>query len=290
MFVNKGNYGPGLEEREGLTLEKALELTEGWTDPYPPPLIRDVGGIDVVDESVIGDGSKARFADLLVSQVESDELVYVAPRFGWAGISLAAVAKRHGKRLTLFMPACQRVSEHQLVAIERGASPIFYRIAAMPNLNKVASEYAEQRGAFFIPLGLRHETVVATIARVASDLPIRRTVVWTAASTGVLTRGLQLAWPDADFNAVAVARNLQDGELGRARFFSYDQPFAKPARSLPPFDCAENYDAKAFELMVTTSQMLVGRALFWNVAGNARPQHLIAADIDSQRAWGELPR
>ena len=40
--------------------------------------------------------------------------------------------------------------------------------------------------------------------------------MWSVISTGVLSRTMQIALPDTEFSAVAVARIIQQGELGRA--------------------------------------------------------------------------
>ena len=70
--------------------------------------------------------------------------------------------------------------------------------------------------------------------------------VWSVVSTGVLTRSLQIAWPDAKFHAVAVARNMKAGELGRAEVISAPEPFSKKVRpeDMTPFPSVPTYDAK----------------------------------------------
>ena len=87
----------------------------------------------------------------------------------------------------------------------------------MPNLNKIAKDWADQNpNAFFVPLGLKHKLVTAGMVKVASAR--LKNLKWfiVATSTGVLTRSLQIAWPNAEFVSVAVSRNMKAGELGRA--------------------------------------------------------------------------
>jgi hypothetical protein len=123
--------------------------------------------------------------------------------------------------------------------------------------------------------------------------------VLTAVSTGVLTRTLQLAWPDAAFYGVAVARNLHPGEIGVAQVKSYWAPFSVPSIMNPnaaSFSSEPTYDLKAWECLVCPTDPSYydfhnrGRFLFWNVAGQVRPRQLTPADIDSAREWGEVPR
>lgn len=278
-----------------------LDLAQDWVDPFPAPVLELHGGFCVVREDLLEVGSKARFGDLLVQRLpRSKPIVYVAPRFGFAAISLAFLARRHRRKLVLFMPSSARVSEHQAVAIEMGAEARFARIAAMPNLNKIARDWADANGGSFVPLGLRHPFVTAAIVKVADGIITRfmdedqapesnRLVynpveVWSAMSTGVLSRGLQIAWPASRFRAVAVARNIHDGERGRALIHTCPQEFAQNATCPPPFPSASNYDAKVWEFMVHTG--LKG-ALFWNVAGNIKPTSSSAYDVDSFREWGD---
>jgi hypothetical protein len=284
---------------QGLDLEACYRLAGDWRDELPEPrLIRLQSGLTIWDDSAHGFGTKARWGQLLVQSRPEKELVYVQPRVGWAGISLAFLAARYGKKLTLFMPAAKQASPHQLVCIERGATPMFRRIAAMPVLNQIAKRYADERGAFFIPFGLDHPLVVAagvvSTQRLAGPRGLAPNEVWSVISTGVLTRTLQIAWPDAIFHGVAVARNLHDGEVGRAQAISYDRPFQAPARLEAAenqrqfgFDSAQNYDLKGWET-VLEQEAVAPKTLFWNVAGNVEPVLIKPGDVDSQREWGEI--
>ena len=84
--------------------------------------------------------------------------------------------------------------------------------------------------------------------------------VWSVAGSGVLTRALQRAWPQARFVAVVVGREGCD--TGRARRIVHPLPFERPARVLPPFPSAMGYDAKAWEYLRAEAGP---GALFWNV-------------------------
>lgn len=268
-----------------------LELAGDWKDPFEDPIIVEHEGFNVVREDMMGFGSKCRFGDILVSTCPYDTLVYVQPRYGFAGISLAYLAKKYNKKLVLFSPSQQEISDHQAICIERGAEMKFQRIAAMPVLNAHAKKWAAENNAFFIPLGLKHELVTAAAVKVAYDIAQKHgepQEVWSAISTGVLSRALQIAWPNADFNAVAVARNIKDGELGRAKVWSHPKAFTQDVdpKYFPPFPSALNYDAKAWEFMVRHANP---GAWFWNVGGNPKPENPDTKLItDSYRAWGEV--
>jgi hypothetical protein len=268
-----------------------LDLAGDWQDPFEEPQIVEHEGFKVVREDLMGFGSKCRFGDILVQKAQTDTLVYVQPRFGFAGISLAYLAEKYNKRLVLFSPSQKEISDHQAICIENGAEMKFKRIAAMPNLNLHAKKWAEENNATFIPLGLKHELVTAAAVKVAYDLAEKHGYpkeVWSAISTGVLQRALQIAWPDAEFNAVAVARNIKDGELGRAKVWSHPKQFNQDvdAEYMPPFPSATNYDAKAWEFMKKHGNP---GAWFWNVGGDPKPKHTTTKETtNSQREWGEV--
>ena len=268
-----------------------LELAGDWKDPFGDPQLVEHDGFTVVREDLMGFGSKCRFGDILFQRAPSDTIVYVQPRYGFAGISLAYLAKKYNKRLVLFSPSQKEISDHQAICVERGAEMKFYRVAAMPNLNKIAKDWAEANGAFFVPLGLRHELVTAAAVKVAYDIAEKHGYpqeVWHAISTGVLGRALQIAWPEAQFNGVAVARNIKAGEKGRATVWSHPKAFNQDVdpNFIPPFPSALNYDAKAWEFMVKHGNP---GAWFWNVGGDPKPEsQLTKKETNSARAWGEI--
>lgn len=269
-------------------LEYYLEMAGDWEDPNPAPVIVEHEGIRVVRDDLIV-GTKARAGDLVVARAPSDTLVYVQPRVGLAGLSILECAARHGKRVVLFMPASRQVSHHQACCIERGAEPIFKRIAAMPNLNKAAAEWALDNDAYFIPLGLRHPLATAALVKVATGIKEPDHAV-CAISTGVLSRALQIAWPNAEFTSVAVSRNLQAGELGRSKVRSHPLPFNNPEREcLPPFPSVDTYDAKAWLYARDIKRYPAGNeddVLFWNVGKEPVLQdETIFNRVDSHREW-----
>lgn len=292
IFENKSD-GTNLDLENGFTLEHCLQLTAGFTSDLPKPKLKIVDGFWIVDEGAheFG-GAKTRFAEFFISTLPEDvtELVYCQPAVGLAGPSLSYLAAKYNKSLTLFMPARQKATRHQLYCIERGANAIWKRIAAMPNLQRMAADYAANKpGALYIPFGLKHPMVAAGGVRAVYDMFKGSTEppkeMWTVISTGVLTRVLQIALPDTEFHAVAVARNIKNGELGRAKFWSYHKAFTEKADYIPAtFQTVETYDAKGFEYM---RKFAKPGAWFYNVAKEVYPQELTADQVDSARGWGE---
>lgn len=245
--------------------EYYLDLVKDWEDPYGDPVVKVHDGIRVVRDDFLV-GSKVRGGDALISSLPEniDTIVYVQPRTGLAGVSILDVARRHGKKVKLFMPSSKRISHHQACCFEQGADVEFHRIAAMPNLNLIAKKWADERpNAFFVPLGLKHELVTAGIVKTAMKIK-EPEEVYVATSTGVLTRALQIAWPNAKFTSVCVSRNMKAGELGRAEPISEPLAFtaSEKEENLPPFPNIDTYDGKVWKYIPKNS----GRdILFWNV-------------------------
>ena len=265
--------------------EYYLDLAQFWTDPNPAPRIVEHEGIRVVrDDDLVG--SKVRGGDCLISSLPKhiDTIVYVQPRTGLAGVSILDVAKRHNKAVRLFMPSSKKISHHQACCIEQGAEASFHRIAAMPNLNKIAKEWADKKeNAFFVPLGLKHRMVTAGMVKVASQIK-EPDVVYVATSTGVLTRSLQIAWPNAEFVSVAVSRNMKAGELGRARVISEKKAFTahESKENLPPFPNIDTYDGKVWKYIPKHSDKDI---LFWNVGKEPVLHDDTMYETESYRDW-----
>lgn len=268
--------------------ERYLGMLGNWTDPYGPPVVKVHDGVRVVRDDLIT-GTKCRGGDLLLSRVEKKTVVYVQPRVGLAGVSILECAKRHDKDVVLFMPASKRISHHQACTIERGARPMFKRIAAMPVLNFAAKAWAEENDAEFVPLGLKHPLVTAGIMRAAMEVdePER---AYVATSTGVLTRALQLAWPKTEFVSVCVARNMKAGELGRAFPITEPLPFAKEIspEKAPPFPSVLTYDAKVWPYVKEAAGRIYApeNILMWNVGKEPVLHDLTIFDrVGSDASW-----
>jgi len=289
MFTNKQE---GIENKDlhEKSLEYYLELTKDYKSDFNDFVVTNVNGFNVIDESLSNPvGAKARFGDFFVKTLKSDEIVYVQPRSGFAGISLSYLCKKYNKKLTLIMPASKEASEHQRYCIELGAKALFVKVPAMSYGAHIGKKYAKKHNAVYVPLGLKHELVTAGAVRAIHDYfkdkehPKR---MWCVISTGVLSRALQIALPNTEFFNVAVSRNIQQGELGKAEFYSYHKTFHKKSDVIPTeFDCESTYDAKGWDYMQKYGQP---GDWFFNVAGNAPKPTINANDVNSQREWNDL--
>ena len=102
----------------------------------------------------------------------------------------------------------------------------------------------------------------------------------------VLSRTLQIALPNTEFFNVAVSRNIQQGDLGRANFISYHKAFSQKSDVIPTdFDCENAYDAKGWDYLTKHGEP---GDWFFNVAGEAPMTTLAEEEVDSYRDWRDL--
>jgi len=249
----------------------------GWVDPYPHPVLEEHEGVVVVRDDLIKHGSKVRFADFLIGHYEPTahikEWVYSAPATGYAQISLPAVCSRYGKSVVIFMADRDRnnLHDYQRRGMEAGAIYKWVKMGMRAVTEKRAKDYVSEDPStrMLIPMGLDHITVLASVARVARSLPIKPDFVWSALSSGTLSRGMQSAWPEAEFHGVSVGHRPTPRESGRAKVYHSKYAFDRPVvpSEMPPFPSAPTYDAKVWSVMQEwrKSTSPKGTVLFWNV-------------------------
>lgn len=250
-----------------LTPEDYLSTIEGWSDPNPTPIVEEYDGFYVVRDDKLGYGSKARFIDYLVSK-EGEEWVFGgANKVGWGPISLTHVCNLYGKKATFFMAKRDTPTWHQQRVLDLGGT-IHWVANGMLNVTKAkARNYYEldKVKRRVLPLGLEHPTVLGSVIKVARSLPVKPTEIWTVASSGTLSRGLQMAFPDVPVYAVEVGHKMSEYESGRAYVmrssYKYDQPVKDS--ELPPYPSEKFYDAKLWQFVKSNGKK---GALIWNVA------------------------
>ncbi len=246
----------------------SLPDLRNWTDPFPRPVIERVGRFIVVRDDLLEYGSKIRFLDYLVSTAPEDEFVYGGSnKVGWGAISLAYLCKRYGKKAVCFMAKRNELTWHQKQFAGLGGKIIPIENGMLTVTEKRARDYAAKRPAKrrLMRIGFDDPTVLASIVKVARNISITPNEIWTVASSGTLSRGLQLAFPDAKVFAVEVGHKLTKQNVGRAKVFAspykYDQPVTHDDQ--PPYPAEKYYDAKLWSFVQKRGS---DGALIWNVA------------------------
>lgn len=250
-----------------ITPEDYLNMVEDWEDPNPRPIITVEEGIHVVRDDLLGGGSKLRFIDHMMQTWPYKEFVYgSSPATGYAQISFAKAAARYGKKAVIFMAQrdMNKLHPYQQEAISSGADMRWVPNGMLSVTEKRARDYVKEdpNNRVLLPIGADHINVLACVVKVARyNIGMIPDEVWSVGSSGTLTRGLQLAWPNANFNVVTVGHK---GDYGRAKVYECKIPFNKPTKVLPPFPSAPTYDAKAWEFIKKYANHK-NNVLFWNV-------------------------
>ena len=230
----------------------------------PKPVIIEHEGIKVVRDDLLDGGTKRRaFTIYVKSKPEMDEFVYASPRQGYAQLSLAYACKDLGKKCTVTIPQGERYWLSD-AAEELGANIIEVPMGYLTNIQAKAKKYCFDNGAHLIPFGGDHPIIIEAMRQTALSLDVNPTEVWTVMSSGVLSRGLQGAWPDAKVYGVRIGHNTTPREQGRAETYKsryqFHQECKEPER--PPFQSSLTYDSKAWTFI---QKHATKGALFWNV-------------------------
>lgn len=235
-------------------------------EEVPALRVDEIEGIRVVrDDAVLG-GTKRRALDRLVASIDADELVYATPAYGFAQIALAGACRAAGKKATIFVAARSERHPRTAAAAALGAEVIEVKAGRLNVIQSRARKHCEATGAYQVPFGMDDELFVAAMAEVVGELPgPTPTEVWCVAGSGVLTRALQRAFPDATHHAVQIGR---DPDVGGAMLWKAPEAFEEEATDPPPFPSCTNYDAKAWRFI---KEHASPGALFWNLGADPEP-------------------
>jgi hypothetical protein len=224
--------------------------------------IDTIEGFQVVRDDHVAGGTKRRALMRVIGDMAEQEFVYATPAYGFAQIALAEAARDLGKRATIFVAKRAVWHPRTIAAASAGAQIIEVDNGYLATVQKRAREYAKEAGAYLVPFGMDAPEFVNAIADIAREIPGKPTEVWTVAGSGVLTRALQQAWPDAEFHAVQIGR---EPNIGKAKLWVAPEKFEEDAASPPPFPSCSNYDAKAWDFIRKHASP---GALFWNVGAD----------------------
>jgi len=247
--------------------EEYLSLVEDWVDPYPRPILEKHDEFIVVRDDLLGYGSKIRFIDALIKS-DGDEWVCGGfNKFGWGGISLAYVCKAYGKKATCFMADRKIPTWHQQKVLDIGADIRWVKMGMLSVTESHAKRYVleDPTRRRLLPSGFDNPLVLASIVKTAVGLDVLPTEVWSAASSGTLSRGLQIAFPNIPVFAVETGHKLSDYQRGRATSLISPYKYDKSVRqeNKPPYPSEIYCDAKIWEFVRLLAKP---GALIWNVA------------------------
>jgi hypothetical protein len=231
------------------------------------PILEIHRGITVVRDDLFPGGTKARFIGSVFDG--ATEAVYASPPEGGAQTALATVARALGKRATIFVAQRAKPHPRTLEAARLGAKVVPVAPGYLTVVQARAKAYCRETGAHLIPFGADFPGAAEAIASSALMSGAAPDEVWCAAGSGVLARGLALAWPKARRHVVQIGRELSPREVAGAKIHVYPRKFGERAAIGAPFPSDPHYDAKAWEFCVAMRGP--GKVLFWNVAPLPRP-------------------
>jgi hypothetical protein len=242
--------------------------TQSYETNLPDIVIENIDGINVVRDDLLPGGSKRRFVySYILSYPQIEKWVYASPRQGYAQLSLAYACKDLGKKAIIYVPKGKRTElteEAEMLGAEINEVPMGY----LSNINKKARDRQSNGldNTKLIPFGFDDPIIINAIAEEAKKLRFTPKEVWTVMSSGTLSRGLQLAWPDAKVYGVQIGHNTTIVEQGRAILIPKRMGFEKdcPLVERPPFPSSVTYDSKAWK-HIQEMATLNEDTLFWNV-------------------------
>ena len=230
----------------------------------PLPIIKEHDGINVVRDDLLDGGTKRRaFTMYVASRPDVKEFVYASPRQGYAQLSLAYACHDLGRKCTVTVPKGEK-TWLTIEAEKLGCNIIQVPMGYLSNIQHKARVYCEETESHLIPFGGDHPIIIEAMTRAALSLDIQPKEVWTVMSSGVLSRGLQNAWPDAKVYGVQIGHNTTEEEMGRAETFRSKYTFQQECKKdeRPPFPSSLTYDSKAWTFI---KEKATEGALFWNV-------------------------
>ena len=230
----------------------------------PIPIVEEFDGIRVVRDDLLDGGTKRRaFTMYVASRPDVKEFVYASPRQGYAQLSLAYACHDLGRKCTVTVPKGEK-TWLTIEAEKLGCNIIQVPMGYLSNIQHKARVYCEETESHLIPFGGDHPIIIEAMTRAALSLDIQPIEVWTVMSSGVLSRGLQNAWPDAKVYGAQIGHNTTEEEMGRAETFRSKYTFQQECKKdeRPPFPSSLTYDSKAWTFI---KEKATEGALFWNV-------------------------
>ncbi len=225
-------------------------------------------GIHIVRDDLYPGGTKARYIGEAFEGTST--VVYASPCEGGAQTALAYVAQQLKKRAVIVCAARRVRHPRTAAAAQLGATIV--EVPGMAMLTVVqarARELAAREGWTLAPFGLETPHAVETIRDAALALKLQPDEVWSAASSGVLARGLAAAFPDARRHVVQVGHKVTPASVKNATIHIFGTPLRTEVECLD-FASDPHYDAKAWQLCKERSGE--GLVLFWNVTGRPTDQ------------------
>ncbi len=220
----------------------------------------------MVREDQFEGGTKRRILHKYLEGKNVNEMVYASPRFGYGQLAVSLVGNDLDIKTTIFVPKGEK-SEVTQRCESLGSTIELVPMGYQSVLEKRARDYVSKGdgSSIKIPFGFDDESMVDNVCSIARDIDIENPPqVWSSISSGVLSRGLQKAFPNSKVYGVQVGHKTTNRERGRAEIIESKYKFIQKCKKdeRPPFPSNLYYDSKVWKVM---KEKAVKGSLFWNL-------------------------
>jgi hypothetical protein len=270
---------------------RKVEVKTDKSDLLNPPIIPEdleVKGknLKLLSDKVFG-GTKTRILQKVIKELPYEEIVYAGPDSGMAQIAIGVVAKKYGKKATMFVNTPSKVRMlPELVNFGQSHLGIKYDFAkgekgrTLYDTNEDAKKYVEEnpQKRILLPFGLKDEKTITEFAGVlkeaVKDIPQPKRM-WMVAGSGMLLEVFHRIWPNTKYMVVQVGKKVDPTSLVHNgvedKLFIAPEKFQFYAQFQPPYETIGWYDAKLWRFVLEGAEE---GDYIWNVATSPSLQEL----------------
>ncbi len=234
--------------------------------------------LKLLNDKLFG-GTKIRVLQKVIKELPYEEIVYAGPDSGMAQIAIGAVAKKYGKKATMFVNTPSKVRMlPPLVEFGKSHLGIKYDFAkdikgrSLYDTNEDAKKYVSEnpQKRILLPFGLKDEKTITDFAGILKDaikdIPQPKRM-WMVAGSGMLLEVFHRIWPNTKYMVVQVGKNVDPASLlhngVKDELFVAPERFKDMAEIEPPYETLSWYDAKLWRFVLQGAQE---GDYIWNVA------------------------
>jgi hypothetical protein len=222
--------------------------------------IHDIAGFQVVRGDLVPGGLKRLGIEPVLHRVRQREVVCAVDPRGHSGLALAYAALPTRKKIHLFM-AGQPVETYVTAELKNMPHVHLHftpECTHQQELTSAAEKFANDVGAYIVPIGFNYEPFLKAMTAVALRLKVDPSEVWVPVGSGTTLKCLKRAWPKANLKSV----NLGMMSTQQCKFTVPELP-TETAQNFPPWPAASFYDAKLWRFIKDNASP---DALIWLVA------------------------
>ena len=218
-----------------------------------PVVIERIGNLFIARDDLVPGGTKRRALINWLPTLGTNHFIYAGSVFGSGGWALAEACRDLGYSCTLALSK----ADYRPAWLDQIDCKIeWFDPQPVEHIYKI---YEGDKG--LLPLGYDDPGFASCLRDIFAALEFEPQSIWMSCVSGVLLRSAQAAWPNAQFNAVCVAKN--HGDIGNATRHLALEKYHQPARELPPYPANIFSDAKIWQF---ARKLETPNTLIWNTS------------------------